>query len=211
MSYAIIKVGGKQYKVQAGQSLLVDRLKADEGATFTPDLLFVPDADGGSVTVTARVVGHEKGEKIRIGKYRRRTGYKRHTGFRASLTRIAIESIGSGESTTPAGEKPKRAPRRKATPSTEAATPVAEETTETTAAADEAATDADPTTTDDPTPLAQAEIIEAAETARKQAPDEQAPVEDALAEDAAPDAAAPADDAAPAPDDEAVAPAEEED
>jgi large subunit ribosomal protein L21 len=110
MSYAIIKVGGKQYKVQEGQSLLVDRLKADEGATFTPDLLFVPDGDGGSVTVTARVVGHEQGEKIRIGKYRRRTGYKRHTGFRASLTRIAIESIGAGTARTKAKAKPAPAP-----------------------------------------------------------------------------------------------------
>ena len=109
MSYAIIKVGGKQYRVQEGQSLLVDRLKADEGATFTPDLLFVPDGDGGGVTVTARIVGHERGKKIRIGKYRRRTGYKRHTGFRASLTRIAIESIGAGGATA----RPKAEPARR--------------------------------------------------------------------------------------------------
>jgi large subunit ribosomal protein L21 len=47
------------------------------------------------VTVTARVVGHVKGEKIRIGKYRKRTGYKRHTGFRASLTELQIEKIGA--------------------------------------------------------------------------------------------------------------------
>ena len=111
MSYAIIRVGGKQYRVQEGQSLLVDRLKADEGATFTPDLLFVPDGDGGSVTVTARVVAHERGKKIRIGKYRRRTGYKRHTGFRASLTRIAIESIGAGtEPAAPVAEPAVAAP-----------------------------------------------------------------------------------------------------
>jgi hypothetical protein len=45
--------------------------------------------------VTARIVGHELGEKIRIGKYRRRTGYKKHTGHRSKLTRIEIESIGA--------------------------------------------------------------------------------------------------------------------
>jgi large subunit ribosomal protein L21 len=98
MTYAIIKLGGKQYRVQEGEKLLVDRLKADEGKTFSPDLLFVPDGDGKGVTVTARVVGHVKGDKIRIGKYRRRTGYKRHTGFRASLTQIQIEAIGKGTS-----------------------------------------------------------------------------------------------------------------
>jgi len=60
-----------------------------------------------SATVTARVVGHELGEKIRIGKYRRRTGYRRHTGFRASLTQIEIESIGGGAKKSAAAAKPK--------------------------------------------------------------------------------------------------------
>jgi large subunit ribosomal protein L21 len=114
MSYAIIKVGGKQYRVREGEKLLVDRLKTDEGETFTPDLLFVPDGDGSGVTVTAKVVGHVKGDKIRIGKYKRRTGYKKHTGFRASLTQIEIESIG------------KRSGRAAAKP---AAEPVAEQPT----------------------------------------------------------------------------------
>lgn len=105
MSYAIIRVGGKQYKVEEGERLLVDRLEAEAGKTFEPDLLFTPGGDG--PTVTARVVEHVKGEKIRIGKYRRRTGYKRHTGFRASLTEIEIESIGK------AAARPR--PERKAT------------------------------------------------------------------------------------------------
>ena len=46
------------------------------------------------MTVTARVVGQQRGPKIRIGKYKQRTGYRRHTGFRAALTQIEIESIG---------------------------------------------------------------------------------------------------------------------
>ena len=117
MSYAIIKLGGKQYRVQEGEKLLVDRLKTDEGKTFTPDLLFVPGSDGSGVTVTAKVVGHVKGDKIRIGKYKRRTGYKKHTGFRASLTQIQIESIGKGPgraAAKPAAEKPAAAERPKA-------------------------------------------------------------------------------------------------
>ena len=98
MSYAIITVGGKQYRVQEGERLLVDRVKTDAGQTFTPRVLLV-GGDGNtdltpSTTVTARVVDHVLGEKVRIGKYRQRTGYKRHTGFRASLTQIEIESIG---------------------------------------------------------------------------------------------------------------------
>jgi large subunit ribosomal protein L21 len=116
MSYAIITVGGKQYRVQEGERLLVDRLKTDEGKTFNPKVLLT----GGngkteispSTTVTARVVSHELGEKVRIGKYRRRTGYRRHTGFRASLTQIEIESIGAGTKKA-ATAKPKAEPKPK--------------------------------------------------------------------------------------------------
>jgi large subunit ribosomal protein L21 len=100
-SYAIISLGGKQYRVSEGERLLVDRLRVDEGSTVEPRVLLVggngaPDLSP-SATVTARVVGHELGEKIRIGKYRRRTGYKKHTGHRSRLTRIEIESIGGGK------------------------------------------------------------------------------------------------------------------
>jgi large subunit ribosomal protein L21 len=117
MSYAIITVGGKQYRVQEGERLLVDRLKTDEGKTFNPKVLLT----GGngkteiapSTTVTARVVSHELGDKVRIGKYRRRTGYRRHTGFRASLTQIEIESIGSGGKRAAAAAKPKAEPKPK--------------------------------------------------------------------------------------------------
>jgi large subunit ribosomal protein L21 len=100
-SYAIISLGGKQYRVQEGERLLVDRLRVDEGATVEPRVLLIggngePDL-APSTTVTARVVGHELGKKIRIGKYRRRTGYKKHTGHRSKLTRIEIESIGGAK------------------------------------------------------------------------------------------------------------------
>ena len=121
-SYAIISLGGKQYRVQEGERLLVDRLRADEGATVEPRVLLVggngtPDL-APSITVTARVVGHELGEKIRIGKYRRRTGYKKHTGHRSRLTRIEIESIG-------AVKRAAKAATKKATTEAEAAPPEA--------------------------------------------------------------------------------------
>jgi len=108
-SYAIISLGGKQYRVRAGERLLVDRLRAEEGATVEPRVLLV-GGDGApdlapSSTVTARVVGHELGEKIRIGKYRRRTGYRKHTGHRSRLTRIEIESIGGKRAAKAAPKK----------------------------------------------------------------------------------------------------------
>ena len=99
MSYAIISVGGKQYRVREGERLLVDRLAEEDGKTFTPPVLLVggngdPQIAPSNVVVTAKVLGQLRGPKIRIGKYKKRTGYKRHTGFRAALTQIEIESIG---------------------------------------------------------------------------------------------------------------------
>ncbi|HYI75481.1 MAG TPA: 50S ribosomal protein L21 [Gaiellaceae bacterium] len=113
MSYAIIKVAGKQYRVREGERLLVDRLPDGEGATFAPTVLLVggdgdPQLEPGDGMVTARVLADVKGPKIRIGKYKKRTGYRRHTGFRASLTQIQIESIGGGKPARDAAKpKPK--------------------------------------------------------------------------------------------------------
>ncbi len=98
MSYAIISLGGKQYRVREGERLLVDRVPTEEGKTFHPEVLML-GGDGAfelapqGVQVTAKVVGTQLGEKIRIGKYRPKTGYRRHTGFRAKLSQIEIESI----------------------------------------------------------------------------------------------------------------------
>jgi large subunit ribosomal protein L21 len=100
VTYAIIRLGGKQYRVSEGEHLLVDRLKLDESATFNPDVLFVGGGGSGGATVTARVVGHTLGPKIRIGKYRKRTGYRRHTGHRSHFSEIEIQSIGAAKSGT---------------------------------------------------------------------------------------------------------------
>jgi large subunit ribosomal protein L21 len=89
MDYAIIKLGNKQHRVRDGETLVVDRVLAEEGKSFEPVVLL------GDTKVTATVIAHERGPKILIGKYRRRTGYKRHNGFRAATSRVEI-TLGTG-------------------------------------------------------------------------------------------------------------------
>jgi large subunit ribosomal protein L21 len=118
--YAIISLGGKQYRVREGERLLVDRLKADEGKTFHPDVLFLGGDGEGTLgpktQVTAKVVGHVLGDKVRIGKRRPKSGYRRQTGFRARLSQIEIQSIGAASKRTAAAEKEAPAPKPKAEP-----------------------------------------------------------------------------------------------
>ncbi|MGH3072719.1 MAG: 50S ribosomal protein L21 [Gaiellaceae bacterium] len=131
MSYAIISVGGKQYRVTEGQRLTVDRLKFGEGKTFQPTVLLI-GGDGNTdlsptATVTARVIADVKGDKIRIGKYRPKNGYRKHTGFRASLSQIEIESIG-GAKRAPAKKETAAAPKpAKAAPKAEKAAAAADD------------------------------------------------------------------------------------
>ena len=120
-TYAIISLGGKQYRVREGERLLVDRVGTDEGKTFHPDVLFTGGDGNGNLSprmqVTAKVVGHVRGEKIRIGKRRPKSGYRRQTGFRSALTQIEIQSIGASSSKRaaaapePAKEAPAAAPK----------------------------------------------------------------------------------------------------
>jgi large subunit ribosomal protein L21 len=100
-SYAVISIGGKQYRVREGERLLVDRLPYEEGKTFHPDLLLLGgdgDAKLGDglkgAQVTAKVAAHVLGDKVIVGKHRRRTGYRRRNGFRARLSQIEIQTIG---------------------------------------------------------------------------------------------------------------------
>src|SRR4051794_14777476 len=113
MTYAIIRLGGKQYRVSEGERLVVDRLKLDESATFSPDVLFTGGGASEGAKVTARVVEHTLGPKIRIGKYKKRTGYRRHTGHRSRLSEIEIQSIGGAKSSRKTEEKPKDEPKPK--------------------------------------------------------------------------------------------------
>lgn len=98
--YAIVRVGNKQYRVEKGDSLLVDRMPGDEGAKISLEpLLYRSDEaifDGGDldkVKVEAAVVGHERGKKIHGLKFKPKRGYKVRYGARADLTRIEIKDI----------------------------------------------------------------------------------------------------------------------
>lgn len=97
--FAIVKVGGKQYRVEEGREIVVDRLGAAQGATVELPSLLV--ADGANVrlagdtpgTVTARVVEHFRGPKIAIVRFRPKRGWHKKTGFRSWLTRLEVQKI----------------------------------------------------------------------------------------------------------------------
>jgi large subunit ribosomal protein L21 len=98
--YAIVKTGGKQYRVERGQTLLVERLPAAEGADVAlQPMLYrseeaVFDAAGlAGVKVTAKVIEHVRGEKLRVFKFKPKRGYKRRTGHRQELTKIEVTEI----------------------------------------------------------------------------------------------------------------------
>ncbi len=112
--YAIVKTGGKQYRVEPGQTLLVERLPDPEGASvalapilYRSDETIFDAAGLEKVQVQARVVEHVRGEKLRVFKFKPKRGYRRRTGHRQELTRIEVTDIAL------AG-KPKRASRAKA-------------------------------------------------------------------------------------------------
>jgi large subunit ribosomal protein L21 len=108
MKYAIIKTGGKQYKVTEGDIIEVDRLPQEEGQIFFDEVLLLVNDDGvkiGKPTVTgekveAKVLGSLKGVKVRVSKFKSKVRYRRVSGFRASLTKVQIEKIsGASEKT----------------------------------------------------------------------------------------------------------------
>ncbi len=98
--YAIVKTGGKQYRVEQGSTLLVERLPEDEGASIALEpILFrsddvVFDTDGLSkVKVDAKIIEHLRGPKIRVFKFKPKRGYKKTQGHRQELTRIEVTEI----------------------------------------------------------------------------------------------------------------------
>jgi large subunit ribosomal protein L21 len=98
-SYAVIETGGKQYRVEKGSTLLVDRLSAKEGdkvdlhAVAYRDKEMVLGKDLEKVKVEAKVAGHERGPKVRVFKYRPKKGYRRRAGHRSELTRLEITDV----------------------------------------------------------------------------------------------------------------------
>ena len=104
--YAIVKTGGKQYRVTQGETLLVERLPDAEGATVELLPLLIVDGDSltdgdglRDVSVQATIVAHERGPKLRVVKFKPKRGYKNRNGHRQELTRIEITSLGSSGGT----------------------------------------------------------------------------------------------------------------
>jgi large subunit ribosomal protein L21 len=101
MAYAIIDIGGKQYRVEEGDSVLVDRVGEDEGAKVAPRAVLYTDgktavmdgADLGKVKIEAVVAEHVKGPKLRVNTYRPKKRFKRRMGHRSALTRLEIQKI----------------------------------------------------------------------------------------------------------------------
>ena len=100
--YAVVKTGGKQYKVAPGEKLKVEQIPADVGAEVILDqVLLVSEGEAvrlgqptvAGATVKATVAAHGRGEKIRIFKMRRRKHYQKHQGHRQNFTELRIESI----------------------------------------------------------------------------------------------------------------------
>ena len=120
MTYAIIEMGGKQYRVEEGDSVVVDRVGEDEGAKVSPRALLFADGksavmdgpDLGKVKVEAVVTEHLKGPKIRVATYRPKKRNRRQMGHRSHLTRLEIKTI-SGPSAAKAAAKPAAKPAEK--------------------------------------------------------------------------------------------------
>jgi len=98
--YAVIESGGKQYKVEEGTSLLVDRLDAKEGdkVNLRPVLFRGDDVVAGAkdlekVKIEAKVTEHLRGPKIKVFKYKAKKGYRRRAGHRSELTRLEVTTV----------------------------------------------------------------------------------------------------------------------
>jgi len=112
--YAVVESGGKQYRVEEGTVLVVDRLEAEAGdkvslkpVLVSGDKFVTKAADLGKIKIEATVTEHLRGDKIKVFKYKAKKGYSRRAGHRAELTKLEITSLGGGA-------KKKAAPKKTA-------------------------------------------------------------------------------------------------
>jgi large subunit ribosomal protein L21 len=134
--YAVVTTGGKQYRVEPGTTLSVEKLTVEPGVTVTFDrVLLIGDGDETTVgtptvagaSVSGTVLGEERGPKIVIFKFKQKVKYRRHTGHRQHLTRVRIDEItASGRSARVEEAEETVAPARRSRTPKAAAEPVAE-------------------------------------------------------------------------------------
>jgi large subunit ribosomal protein L21 len=113
--YAVVETGGKQYKVEEGTTLLVDRLDAKEGdkvslrpVMFRDDRVLAGTKELEKVKVEAKVAEHLRGPKVKVFKYKAKKGYRRRAGHRSELTRLEVTTLKAGKAAAKkaAAEKP---------------------------------------------------------------------------------------------------------
>ena len=132
--FAIVRTGGKQYRVAAGDKIAVEKLAGEAGETITlDDILLAGEgdtiADASKVTVSAEIIAQAKSEKVVVFKKRRRHNYRRKAGHRQQMTLLRITDVGAGDKKAPAKKAaaPKsddteaKAPAKKAAPKAAAA------------------------------------------------------------------------------------------
>jgi large subunit ribosomal protein L21 len=114
--FAIVRTGGKQYRVAAGDKIVVDRMDGEAGARIAlGDVLFTSEGSAKGLTVAAEIIAQAKAEKVIVFKKKRRHNYRRKNGHRQQHTILKIISVG-------AAEEKKAAPKKEAAPKVEAAT-----------------------------------------------------------------------------------------
>ena len=128
--YAVVETGGKQYKVEQGTSLLVDRLDVKEGdkvalraVMFRDTEVVAEPKELEKVKIEATVSGHLRGKKIKVFKYKAKKGYRKRAGHRSELTRLEVTSLKMGKAAAKKAEKPaaeKKEPATKAAEKEEA-------------------------------------------------------------------------------------------
>jgi large subunit ribosomal protein L21 len=129
--FAVVRTGGKQYRVAAGDKIAVEKLAGEAGDTITlGDVLLAGEgeklSDAGKVTVSAEIIAQAKSEKVLVFKNRRRHNYRRKNGHRQQMTLLRITAVGDSKAEKKAAPKKEAAPKadadeKTAAPKTEAA------------------------------------------------------------------------------------------
>ena len=129
--FAVVRTGGKQYRVAAGDKIAVEKLAGDAGSTITlGDVLVAGEgdslADAAKVVVSAEIIAQAKSEKVTVFKKRRRHNYRRKAGHRQQMTLLRIVSVGDSKAEKKAAPKAEAAAKTEAAPAGEVAAPQAD-------------------------------------------------------------------------------------